>query len=439
MFFSQKRKTTEGLQTSLQIKIGQKKPGILQRGPVFSFCKENRFMRRIIFIFVVLFSFKTWSQHESHKAQETLSRSEFRWMLHVNAFLVQSFQEGPRGDNEFFAPNMFMGDFGTNATENQFVNVNMMLTAERWTYPDEGAPQLLQVGELNEDDEPYIDHQHPHSSPIMGLTFSDTINFDKNFLKIFFAPRGEATEGPQAFMHRITGQINSEPPLGHHVGQDVAHITSTVLGASLKLDRVTYEASAFHGREPSPTETDIPMGELNSYAGRLIYEFDEESSAMISASYVKDPEEHDSDLDHINRYSASYYSEYDVFSEIKFNNTFIFGLVNGLEHISALRSFVDEFLIHAADSPHNYWGRLEVLERAPAQLGFITTDPLDPQYVTALTLGYTHKWKVNEQELGLGFAATKNFLPSDFDDVYGDDPWASKIFVQWSAMKMNSR
>lgn len=395
-------------------------------------------MEKLVFICFILLSFKTWSQHEHHISQEPARHGELRWMLHANAFLVQSFQEGPRGNNELSAPNMFMADIGKAVDENHFFNVNVMLTAERWTYPDEGSPQLLQVGELNKDEEPYIDHQHPHSSPVMGLTFSDTISFDKNFLKIFFAPRGDATEGPQAFMHRTTGQINPEPPLGHHVGQDVGHITSTVLGASLKMDRITYEASAFHGQEPSPTDTDIPMGELNSYAGRMIYEFDGKSSAMVSASYIKDPEEHDADLDHINRYSASYYSEHDIFSEKKFNNTFIFGLVNGAEHISALRSFLDEFLIHAADSPHNYWGRIEVLERAPAQLGVMTTDPLDPQFVTALTAGYTYKWKFNEQELGLGFAATKNLLPSDFDDVYGDDPWASKFFVQWSAMKMNS-
>lgn len=362
-----------------------------------------------------------------------------RWMLHGNLFLVQNFQEGPRGDNKLTSPNMFMGDVGQTVSDQHYLSVNLMLTAERWTYPDEGYPQLAQIGERNEDDLPYIDHQHPHSSPIMGLTLSDTISFccEKNHLKLFFAPRGQATEGPVAFMHRQTGQVNPDAPLGHHSGQDVAHITSTVLGFSLAIGRTTFEASTFNGREPSPTEVDLPLGELNSYAGRLIYEFNDQFSGMISASQVKEPEEHDPDLDHIDRYSASFYSLHDVFGETKFHNTFIFGLVNGLDHVPALRSYLDEFWFHS-DSPHNYWGRIEVVERTAVQLGLITSDPLKPKPVTAVTAGYTYMTKKDSHEFGLGLSGTKNFMPSDFDDSYGDDPWSSKIFLQWKAMLMSS-
>ena len=34
------------------------------------------------------------------------------WMIHGNAFLVQTYQEGPRGNNRFAVPNMVMSEIG---------------------------------------------------------------------------------------------------------------------------------------------------------------------------------------------------------------------------------------------------------------------------------------------------------------------------------------
>lgn len=383
---------------------------------------------------ILLCVYASAQDHSAHHVDRDMAKKP-NWMLHSNLFLVQSFQEGPRGDNKLSAPNMFMADVGQPLSDKHYFDVNLMLTLERWTFPEDGHPQLLQIGEEN-DDVPYIDHQHPHSSPIMGLTFSDTIKLDdkENHIKIFFAPRGQATEGPIPFMHRPTGQVNPDPPLGHHIGQDVSHITSTVLGFSLALRNSRYEVSAFHGREPSPTDIDLPLGPLDSYAVRFGYDFSEKFSGMISASRVTDPEEHDIDLDHIDRYSASFYSQHDIFNEIQFKNAFIFGLINGYDHISALQSYLDEFWF-SSDSPHNYWGRIEFVERAPVQLAIATADAYEPKFVTALTAGYTYKLKSENNEYGLGLSTTKNFLPSEFSEAYGGNPWTSRIFLQWSGAK----
>lgn len=361
------------------------------------------------------------------------------WMLHGNAFLVQSFQEGPRGRNRFSAPNMAMAEVGRSVGNKHYIDMNLMLTAERWTFPKEGYPELYQIGERNEDEKPYIDSQHPHSSPIMGLTFSDTIRLGdgKDHLKVFFAPRGQATEGPTAFMHRPTGMVNPDAPLGHHVGQDVAHITSTVLGASLGLGKTRIEASAFNGTEPEPSKVDLPLGTLNSYAGRLIYEFSDDVSAMASAAYVKEPESHDPTLDKVYHYSASVYVQHHLSSGWMLHDAFIFGVVNNYDHVSSLRSFLYEFWLHS-ESPSNYWGRIEFVERTAFELGITTSaDPLKPHGVTALTAGYTYDvLKFENSKLGLGASVTKNISPSEFRDSYGGDPWSGKIFVQLSGMKM---
>lgn len=361
------------------------------------------------------------------------------WMLHGNAFLVQTIQAGPRGHNRFAVPNMLMSEVGRSIGDRHYIDANLMMTFEKWTFPKEGYPELFQIGEKNEDDRPYVDGQHPHSSPIMGLTLSDTIRLGegKDHLKLFFAPRGQATDGPVAFMHRLSGMMNPDAPLGHHIGQDVSHITSTVLGASLGLGRTRIEASVFHGTEPEPSKIDLPMGELNSYAGRLIYEFSDDISAMASAAMVKDPEHDDPTLDKVYRYSASTYFLHRLGGGWMLHDGLIFGLVNNYDHVSALRSFLYEFWLHS-DRPSNYWGRIEFVERTGAELNIINIPkPQEPRYVTAITAGYTYDlMKLTDGKLRLGVSVTKNFAPSEFKNAYGGDPWSGRVFVQVSGMKM---
>lgn len=361
------------------------------------------------------------------------------WMLHGNAFAVQSLQPEPRGNNKLSFPNMLMATGGRSYGNNYF-DVNLMLTAERWTFSKEGYPELLQIGERNEDDLPYIDAQHPHSSPIMGLTISDTMRLGEgnDYVRYFFAPRGQATEGPVAFMHRPTGMVNPDAPLGHHIGQDVSHISSTVLGLSLSLRKIQFEVSGFNGTEPEPTKSDLPTGPINSYAVRVAYDFSEQTYAMISAAEVTNPEPHDPSLEKVWRYSGSIYNKRNWDSGWMLHNTFIYGLVNNYDHISALRSLLYEFWATRMDQPDQYWGRVEAVERTGAQLAIAGPFNLsDPQWVYALTAGYTYKIKMSgELETGIGASITKDFLPQDFRGAYDGEPLSGKLFIQLSGMKM---
>lgn len=360
-------------------------------------------------------------------------------MLHGNAFLVGVSEEGPRGKKTLASPNMLMADVGRSVSDSHYVSVNLMLTLERWTFPKEGYPELLQIGEQNEDEIPYIDAQHPHSSPVMGLTFSDTISLGsaKDHLKVFFAPRGQATDGPIAFMHRPTGSVNPDAPLGHHIGQDVSHITGTVLGFSLGLGAMRYELSTFNGQEPEPAKVDLPLRTPNSYGARMIRELSETWTVMGSAATAKDPEPHDATLTHVDRYSLSTYNQFDLESEWMVHNAFIFGLVNGYDHVSALRSFLEEFWFHS-DSPNQYWGRLEAVERTPAELAVTGLPNLgEPRWVTTATVGYTRRLVAGKKvELSAGGSLKKDFLLAEFRDAYGGEPISGKVFLQVSGMNM---
>lgn len=358
-------------------------------------------------------------------------------MVQGNSFFTQSFAEGPRGRNEFAVPNMFMVDIGSTLGNRHYLNLDFMGTVEKWTFPEQGYPELLQIGEENQDHVPYIDAQHPHSSPVMGITLSDTISLgrEKDHVKFWFSPRGQSTDGPIAFMHRPTGMANPDAPLGHHIGQDIGHISSTVFGTSLRLGKTNFETSIFNGTEPQPTEVDLPLGKLNSYAGRIIHQFTPHTYAMASAAYVKNPEPHDPELNHIWRYSASVYNDHSFSNGWMIHNAFIWGLVNFYDDVSALNSFAEEFWLRK--NQMNFWGRLEYLERTANELQINSVNLNDPKWVTALTLGYTHRFaNWDGFFVGLGGSVTKDFLPRDFRADYGGEPLTAKLFLQVGGMKM---
>lgn len=368
-------------------------------------------------------------------------------MFRGNAFLVGTTQQGPRGRTALSLPHMFMGDFGASVGDHHYFNLDLMLTAERWSIPNNGYPELLQIGEENASGQPFIDAQHPHSSPIMGLTLSDTIalspssqgskNQDsKNHIKIFFAPRGEATDGPMPFMHRPTGMVNPDAPLGHHIGQDVGHVTSTVLGGSLKLGDRRFEASIYHGAEPRPTQVDLPLGVPDSFSLRLIEEFSPDDMAMASYGWVHQPEPDQPSTLYESRVSVSFYARRKLGQDWGFYNTFIFGRVTQYDNTSSLMSFAEEFLFRS-ELPR-IWGRVEVLQRSPNELGVITAgDANQGLWVAAFTLGYTHRMlALRGLEFALGSSATVDVLPVEYASAYGGNPWTGKVFLQMGGMGM---
>jgi hypothetical protein len=358
-------------------------------------------------------------------------------MVHGNAFGAYVYEGGARGTDHFAAPNMFMADLGTSLGDRHYLNLEFMGTLEKWTVPKSGYPELLQIGEHQENGAPFLDAQHPHSSPIMGLTLSDTIRLgeEKDFLKLSFAPRGESTEGPIAFMHRPTGMVNPDAPLGHHIGQDVGHITSTVFAGALRLGSGELELSAFHGEEPEPTKVDLPFGAPNSLAARFIQQFTPRFYAMISASDVRDPERDTPDIHSIHRFSASAYNQFTI-AGMSLHNALIYGLVTNYDHAPSLSSIAEEFWLQGHGP--NVWGRIEVLERTPNELllkGFARPD--QGRWVTAATLGYTHDIaQLFGVKLGIGASVTRDFLPDGYRSSYGGNPYTGRLFLRASGMEM---
>jgi hypothetical protein len=328
-----------------------------------------------------------------------------------------------------------MFEAGRNVGQRQFVNIDFMGTTELWTYPRHGYPELLQVGEERGDGSPYIDAQHPHSSPIMGLTLSDTMGLaDDRSLKLSFAPRGESTDGPVAYVHRAAARDMPDAPLGHHVGQDAGHISSTVLAAQLSVKAWIIEASAYNGDEPEPTHVNLPLGPLNSGALRLIYAITPSHRVMGSAAEVKQMDPAFPGMTSATRLSASLYDRFPLSGAWTVDHDFVVGSISWHPAGATLTSFLDE--VTATSGQSDIWGRLEIVQRLGSELALPDTPAMvasqDKRWVSALTVGYTY-WAARSHglELGIGTSLTADAIPAAWANAYGSQvPLTGRIIIQ---------
>jgi hypothetical protein len=355
-----------------------------------------------------------------------------------NLFVADIGEQGPRGRRAVSAPNWIMLDGGVDLASWNRLELDTMLTAELWTTPSDGYPQLLQIGENQADGQPFLDAQHPHSSPLMGLTLTDEFSFDSTsieLLRLFFAPRGESTDGPIAFMHRPTGMWNPDAPLGHHIGQDVGHVTSTVIGTSFQFGGSTLEASLFHGLEPQPTQVDLPLGVPDSFAVRLSHQFGPGVLAAVSFAEVTNPEGTPT-IPRDYRFSASVYAQQTLNSNWRAHAALIWGGIAGYDNARFLNSFDSEAVVD--DGDNGFWGRIEVLQRTGAELEIVTTDPNIGAWVVVPTVGYSRKIvSVGPFDFFVGGSISVNFLPAEFSAAYGGPaPISGKVFLEARGIHM---
>ncbi|HEY3130582.1 MAG TPA: hypothetical protein VGL91_14070 [Acidobacteriota bacterium] len=211
------------------------------------------------------------------------------WMLMLHAELKAGLnhQGGPRGINKAESQNWLMLMAERPMGPGRLM-ARGMFSAEPWTAPNRGFPQLFQTGETYQT-QPIIDAQHPHDL-FMELAANYSVALTERIaLNVYGGPVGEPALGPTAFMHRASAAENPASPLGHHL-QDSTHISHGVMTAGATLWRAKVEGSVFRGAEPDENRKDIEMGKLDSWSWRVWLTPTKDWVMQASSGYLTTPD-----------------------------------------------------------------------------------------------------------------------------------------------------
>src|SRR5262249_52308098 len=139
-------------------------------------------------------------------------------------------QGGPRGGNEFVAPNWWMG-MASRDVGNGRLSLNAMFSLDPATVGKSGYRELFQAGEAL-DGRPLVDRQHQHDPGMQLGAGGRTPMGASTGSTPAGGPVGEPALGPVAFMHRASAIDNPTAPLGHHTF-DSTHVAFGVVTAAV--------------------------------------------------------------------------------------------------------------------------------------------------------------------------------------------------------------
>lgn len=374
----------------------------------------------------------SWQPQVSPHEGIAFDTGEWRGMLHGFAQLVYTDQEGPRGDEDFYATNMLMA-MANRPLGNGVFGLRGMISLEPETIGKGGYPSLLQTGETADGVTHLLDRQHPHDALMeLAATYNHAFGETSSWF-VYAGLPGEPALGPPAFMHRFSGVEFPDSPISHH-WLDSTHITFGVLTTGVVIDDFKVETSAFRGREPDQHRWNIETGALDSYAFRVSWNPGERWALQVSAGDLHSPEALAPDVD-VRRYTASAMYHLPT-SAGHWQTLFAWG-----RNINEPGNTLDAFILESAyriGTRHTLLARAERVEKDELFEGHHHETPI-PGHVDAapvfgvgkLSAGYVYDFIVNETgRLGIGALASHTFLPAELEGVYGGDPAGFSVFLR---------
>ena len=371
------------------------------------------------------------------------------WMImgHGNLTVDFNHQGGPRGINKAESENWFMLMAERQAGPGRLM-LRGMFSAEPWTAPRRGFPELFQTGETFKG-RPIIDAQHPHDL-FMELAAAYNIQLSEHIaLNFYGGPVGEPALGPTAFMHRMSASENPSAPLGHH-WQDSTHITHGVLTAGITAWRFRIESSLFHGAEPDENRKDIEMGKLDSWSGRIWFTPTPDWSIQFSYGHLVHPEV--LEPGNLKRMTASisYNRSWD---DGNWATTLIWGRNHELHGnsnaylLESTANFLDKNYLYTrmelVDKPglleENIFGRAGLDEFHPIGNGFELGDRFDQFFrVGAFSFGGVRDIVASSKlRVGIGADVTFYHVPDGLKPIYGSSPTSFHLFLRIRPGKMS--
>jgi hypothetical protein len=365
-------------------------------------------------------------QQQHEMTMNMPAQSGWMFMQDGIVFLEYNHQGGPRGGDEFVAPNWWMGMASRNTSAGRFT-FNGMLSVDPATVGEQGYRELFQAGEAF-NGKPLIDHQHPHDFFMQLAAIWRRPVTESTGFTLAGGPVGEPALGPPAFMHRASAADNPAAPLSHHTF-DSTHVAFGVVTVAVDHGPFVVEGSVFNGREPDQNRWDFDFGRMDSVSGRVWYRPNAEWEFQASTGHLVSPEQLEPGHD-IERSTVSG-------SWTRLNGsslaavTAAFG-INRTDH-GTRAAFFAEGSRHA--DLNTLYGRFEALqaETALLQTGEIPADAAAglKDTVLALTLGGVRDvWSWRGFEGGVGADVTFYSVPDALRPMYSNHPVSFHVFFR---------
>jgi hypothetical protein len=361
-------------------------------------------------------------------------RGSWTLMIHGVAYAEYDRQLGSRGDDQLGSINWGML-MAMHPLWGGMLHLHGMLSAEPATIGARGYPLLLQSGESYHG-LPLHDRQHPHDLFMEAAALYEHPVARDLALSLYVAPVGEPAIGPVAFPHRPSAASDPLAPLGHH-WQDATHVTFGVLTLGMFSRTWKVEGSVFNGREPDEHRTDIEVRKLDSYAGRIFYNPNENWSYSASAAYLASPEVlHPEESMH--RYAASIMNTRLLGARGEWSSSLIYG-ANAVAGAPLANSALIETDI-SLDGVDTFFGRAELVQKSAEDLA-IANQPESRRYdIGALTLGYSREiMRAHGLTLGASILGTLDIVPGALATVYGTrNPKGYAVFLRLRPDRMHT-
>ena len=357
-------------------------------------------------------------------------RGNWMLMFHANAFVVDTQQSGPRGEDKLFSTNWFM-PMAQRAWGPGQITLRAMFSLEPATITGREYPLLFQQGETAYG-RPIADGQHPHDFVMELGALYDWRLSRETLLSFYAAPVGDPAIGPTAYPHRASAMEDPVGALGHHQ-EDSTHIAADVVTAGFTQGIVRLEASGFHGREPNEHRWQVQQGAIDSWSTRLTVQPGQNWSGQYSYGFLHSPEQLFPHDDQRRMTASVMYNR--PFTSGNLSSSAIWGRTRtGTDNIIQ-NSYLFELLTRFATRNYAYT-RMEnvdrttelLLDERPVPRGF-AEEPAGR--VQAYTFGYDRDIDlVPHLASALGAQVTAYTVGSRLEPVYGSDPVGVSIFVR---------
>lgn len=359
-----------------------------------------------------------------------------KWMVmaHGAANLQYDHQPGPRGADQFGSLNWAMLMASRDVAGGRF-QARTMLSLDALTVSPRGYPLLLQSGEAYRG-QPLHDRQHPHDFFMELAALYERELTPRVGWTIYGGPSGEPALGPVAFMHRPSAMDNPAAPLSHH-WQDATHVSFGVLTTGIFTKTLRLEGSVFNGREPDENRWNFDPIKFDSYSTRLSVNPSANWSFSAGYGYLRSPEALRPG-ESIHRVTASVLHGTNIGMEGKWASSLVWGANKHSGQTGLSNSLLAETET-ILDRANTIFARAEWVQKSAGDIVVDKASTSLPVYPSTRTfsistaqLGYIREIaRARWTTIGLGAAATLNFVPGGLEPYYGSRrPIGTFVFLR---------